>query len=91
MNQRYLKLHKPQLFSVGKGNENGNRNIRFISKNKMKIKVPHADGKHEWVVANVSFKEKYLKLIQELVNPNFPFGAGVYMRGKDWNCMLMFR
>jgi len=79
-NQKYLKLRKPQLFSVGKGNEKGNRNIRFISENKVKIKIPHANGKHEWLIANVSFKEKYLPLIRGLVNSNFPFSAGIYMK-----------
>jgi len=79
-NQKYLKLHKPQLFSVGKGSEKGNRNIRFISENKVKIKIPHANGRHEWLITNVSFKEKYLPLIRELVDSDFSFSAGIYMK-----------
>jgi len=38
--QPYLKLKTPQLFSVGKGNERGNRNIRFESSDVVKIKIP---------------------------------------------------
>ena len=47
-NQPYVKLTKPQLYSVGKSNEKGNRNVRFVSTDKVLIKIPHANGKHEF-------------------------------------------
>jgi len=47
--QPYLKLRKPQLYSVGESNEKGNRNVRFVSTDSVLIKIPHTDGKHEFV------------------------------------------
>ena len=54
-NQPYLKLKKPQLFSVGGKSEKGNRNIRFLSTDTLKIKIPSATGKHRWMLAKVRF------------------------------------
>mgnify|MGYP000371378411 FL=1 len=53
--QPYLKLKNPQLFSVGKGNEKGNRNIRLVSTNAVKIKIPSPTGRHRWIAAKVRF------------------------------------
>jgi len=58
VNQNKLRLRKPQLYSVGKGRERGNRNIRFTSTDRVLIKVPHANGRHEWVKCKVRFGEK---------------------------------
>jgi len=82
LNQPYLKLKKPQLFSVGKGNEKGNRNIRFESTDKVKIKIPSATGKHKWIIARVKFGRKYIPIIRELINSEIPYGAGVYLKEK---------
>lgn len=78
--QLYLKLRKPQLFSIGKSNEKGNRNIRFISTDKVKIKIPSADGKHKWIVVNVRFGEKYLGIIHELCSASYPYSATVCIK-----------
>jgi len=75
--QHYLKLKRPQLYSIGKSNEKGNRNIRFISTNKVLVKIPHADGKHEFVEFNVRFGKKHLPIVKELINSSFAFSAGV--------------
>ncbi len=75
--QSYLKLMKPQLYSVGKSNEKGNRNVRFVSTDKVLIKIPHANGKHEFVEFKVKFGKNYLPIVEELINPNFAFSAGV--------------
>ena len=78
--QAYLKLKKPQLFSVGKGNEKGNRNIRLVSADTVKIKIPSSTGRHRWIVAKVRFGSRYLEVIKELVNAQFPYGAGIYLK-----------
>ncbi len=79
-NQPYLKLKKPQLFSVGKGNEKGNRNIRLASADTVKIKIPSSTGRHRWIVAKVRFGGRYLEVVKELVNAQFPYGAGIYLK-----------
>ena len=78
--QRYLKLKKPQLYSVGKGMENGNRNIRLHSTDRVMIKIPSATGRHRWITAGVRFGKRYLPIIEELVNGGIPYGAGVYLK-----------
>jgi len=79
-NQPYLKLKKPQLFSVGRGAEKGNRNIRFVSTDTVKIKIPSSTGRHKWMVAKVRFGSKYLGIVKELVDAQFPYGAGIYLK-----------
>ncbi|RLG15939.1 hypothetical protein DRN63_04820 [Nanoarchaeota archaeon] len=37
LNQPYLKLKKPQLFSVGSKDEGGNRNVRLVSTDQTSI------------------------------------------------------
>jgi len=83
-----LKLRKPLLYSIGTKHEKGNRNIRLISTDRVLIKIPHANGKHEWIEAKVRFGKKYLPLLQELLSSGYSYGAGVTIKLKnkkeDW-------
>ncbi|MHC1628892.1 MAG: hypothetical protein ACXQTI_08695, partial [Candidatus Nezhaarchaeales archaeon] len=80
--QAKIKLRKPLLYSVGAKYEKGNRNIKLISTDKVLIKIPHADGKHEWIEASVRFGEKYLPLLQELISSDYSYGAGITIKLK---------
>jgi len=82
LSQPYLKLRKPQLFSVGSRDERGNRNIKFISTNQVLIKIPHADGKHSWIGAEVKFGKQHLPIIQELISGKYSYGASIVLKGK---------
>ncbi|OYT52048.1 MAG: hypothetical protein B6U76_10295 [Desulfurococcales archaeon ex4484_217_2] len=86
--QPHIKLRKPLLFSVGcKGLEKGNRNIRLVDTDKVLIKVPHANGKHEWIECKVEFGRKYLELVKELVLGEYPYSATITVKLKnkeDW-------
>ena len=75
-NQSKLRLRKPQLYNVGKACEKGNRNIRFISTDTVLAKVPHANGRHEWVKCKVKLGKKYIPIVEELVNAKFPYSVG---------------
>jgi IS605 OrfB family transposase len=75
--QPYLKLKKPQLYSVGVKAEKGNRNIRLMSTEIVLIKIPSATGKHRWLKAKVKFGRKHIPIIQELTNSNISYGAGI--------------
>lgn len=77
-----MKLKKPQLFSVGAKAEKGNRNIRLASTDKVLIKIPHADGKHEWLEAGVKFGRKHLPIVEELIRGNHSYGATIVIREK---------
>lgn len=79
-NQPYLKLRKPQLFSVGSSDENGNRNIKILSTNIVKIKIPSSTGKHRWITTKVKFGRKYIPIIHELITSNIAYGAGIYLK-----------
>jgi len=72
LNQPYLKLRKPQLFSVGSRDEKGNRNIKLVSTSEVLIKIPHATGEHSWLKARVKFGEKsaYSSIGEKLVVEN---------------------
>ena len=84
-NQPYLKLRKPQLFSVGRACEKGNRNIRLSSTERVKIKIPHADGRHEWIEGRTRFGSRYLPLIEELVKlENISYSAGIYIEDRGF-------
>ncbi len=78
--QPYLKLKKPQLFSVGSSDEKGNRNIKFDSTDTVKIKIPSASGRHRWIIAKAEFGRKHIPIIQELVASNITYGAGIYLK-----------
>ena len=80
LNQPYLKLKRPQLFSVGSKDERGNRNTKLISTNQVLIKIPHADGGHSWIKAEVKFGRQYLPIIQELISGKFSYGASIVLR-----------
>ncbi len=77
-------MRKKILFSVGKTAEKGNRNIRLIPSDKcfiIRIKIPHADGKHEWIYAKAIFGERYLPLLKELSGENISYGDEI---GEDY-------
>jgi len=82
--QPYLRLKKPQLFSVGSKykDEKGNRNIRLVSTSKVLIKIPHADGKQEWIEARMKFNSKYLPIVKELITAGHGYGATISLKEK---------
>ncbi|RLE80786.1 MAG: hypothetical protein DRJ51_05170 [Thermoprotei archaeon] len=80
----YLKLRKKFLFSVGKSAEKGNRNIRLIPSDNyfiVKIKIPHADGRHEWIECKAIFGKRYIPLLKELSKGNVSYGVEI---GEDY-------
>jgi len=83
-----IKLRKPLLYSVGAKIERGNRNIRLISTDRVLIKIPYANGRHEWIEAKVRFGKKYLPLLQELFGNGYSYSAGITIKlknkGVDW-------
>ena len=85
-NQPYLKLKKPQLYSVGSSDEDGNRNIKFINVNLVKIKIPSSNGKHRWILCRVKFGRKHIRVIKELIEKKMSYGAGITI--KDNKFML---
>ena len=86
-NQEHLKLKHPLLFSIGKGakRENGNRNIQ-IEGERIRIKIPHADGKHEWIEGRIKTSERYLPILKEL--KNYSYSAGIYLKGCEYYVYL---
>lgn len=56
---------------MGKSHEKGNRNMRFMEKDGelwLRVKIPHADGRHEWVGAPVKFGKRHLSIINHLMD-----------------------
>jgi len=86
-NQEHLKLKHPLLFSIGKGakRENGNRNIQ-IDGDRIRIKIPHADGKHEWIEGRIKTSERYLPILEEL--RNYSYSAGISLKGCEYYVYL---
>ncbi len=39
-------MKKPQLYSIGKGHEKGDRNVRVVDVDRVLIKIPRANGRH---------------------------------------------
>jgi len=76
--QCHLSLKKPLLFSHGKGagREDGNRNIKIESE-RIRIKIPHANGKHEWIEGKLRTQKRYKPILEEL--KNYSYSAGVAM------------
>jgi len=76
--QCHLSLKKPLLFSHGKGagREGGNRNIK-IEGERIRIKIPHANGKHEWIEGELKTQNRYKPILEEL--KNYSYSAGVTM------------
>lgn len=82
--QNHLSLKNPLLFSIGKGagREDGNRNIK-INGNEVKIKIAHADGKHEWVTEKLIIQKRYSPILNEL--ESYGYSAGISVRdNKYW-------
>jgi hypothetical protein len=85
--QDHLRLRKPLLYSLGSRDENGNRNIKFISTDRVLIKIPREDGRHEWIECKTLFSKKHLPVIEELVKGEYSYSAGVAIKlgkGGDW-------
>jgi len=78
--QPYLKLRKPQLYSVGSSDEGGNRNIKFVDPNLVKIKIPSANGRHRWILCKVEFGKKQIPIIKQVIGKKTSYGAGVSLR-----------
>jgi len=85
--QKYIRLIKPQLYSVGSSDEKGNRNIKFVETDKALIKIPHEVGGHEWIECRVLFGKKYIPVINELISGYYTYGVGVSIKvekSEDW-------
>lgn len=82
LNQPYLKLKKSQLFSVGSKDERGNRNVKLISTSDVLIKIPHANGKHGWIKAEVKFGKQHLPIISELISGEYSYGASIVIKNE---------
>jgi len=85
--QKYIRLRKPQLYSVGSSDEKGNRNIKLVETNRVLIKIPREVSGHEWVEYKVLFGEKYIPIINELTSGFYTYGAGISIKIKkneDW-------
>lgn len=82
--QPYLRLRKPQLFSVGCKHKSvkGNRNIKLVSTSKVLIKIPHANGKHEWIEAKIKIGPKHLPIVKELITNGYGYGATISLKEK---------
>jgi len=78
--QQFLKLRKPQLYSVGSSDEGGNRNIKFNSTNSVKIKIPSADGRHRWIWCKVKFGRKHIPVVRRVVEESISYGAGIAIK-----------
>lgn len=78
-NQEHLRLKHPLLFSIGKGakRENGNRNIQ-IDGERIRVKIPHVDGKHEWIEGEIKTSERYKPILEEL--KNYSYSAGISLK-----------
>lgn len=81
--QNHLALKNPLLFSIGKGagREKGNRNIRILE-NEVKIKIPHADGKHEWVTGKLIIPKRYSPILNEL--ESYGYAAGISVKNNKY-------
>ena len=80
LEQERLNLRRPQLYSVGKACERGNRNIRLMDTDKVLIKIPHADGRHEWAEFKVRFGKKHVPIVEELTaDRGVPYSASIVL------------
>lgn len=78
-------MGKPLLYSVGAKAERGTRNVGFVTTDKVLIKIPHKNGKHEWIECKVKFGRKYLPLVRELIEEGYSYGAGATIKLKNKN------
>jgi len=53
--------------------EKGNRNIRLLDTDKVLVKIPHADGNHEWIECKVKFGRRYLELVKRVNPGKYPY------------------
>ena len=85
--QNHLALKNPLLFSIGKGagREKGNRNIQ-IQENEVKIKIAHADGKHEWVTGKLIINKRYSPILNEL--ENYGYSAGISLKSNKYQLYI---
>ena len=85
--QCHLSLKKPLLFSLGKGagREGGNRNIR-IEGERIMIKIPHVNGKHEWIEGELRIHKKYKPVLGEL--RNYSYSAGIAMNNGSYSIYI---
>ena len=83
-NKPYLKLRKPQLYSVGSSDEDGNRNIKFVDTNLVKIKIPSSNGKHRWIFCKVKFGKKHIPIVRELINGKISYGTGISLKNDEF-------
>jgi len=85
--QCHLSLKKPLLFSHGKGagREGGNRNIR-IEGERIRIKIPHANGKHEWIEGKLRTQKRYKPILEEL--RNYSYSAGIAMNNSGYSVYI---
>jgi len=83
----HLSLKKPLLFSLGRGagREGGNRNIR-IEGERIRIKIPHANGKHEWIEGKLKTQNRYKTILDEL--KNYSYSAGVAMNNGGYSVYI---
>ena len=78
--QQFLKLRKPQLYSVGSSDEGGNRNIKLVSSSIVKIKIPSANGRHRWISCKVGFGRKHIPVIRRVIGEGISYGAGISLK-----------
>jgi len=85
--QCHLSLKKPLLFSHGKGagREGGNRNIK-IEGERIGIKIPHANGKHEWIEGKLRTQNRYKPILEEL--KNYSYSAGIAMNNGGYSVYI---
>ena len=85
--QCHLSLKKPLLFSHGSGagREGGNRNIK-IEGERIRIKIPHANGNHEWIEGKLRTHKKYKAVLGEL--KNYSYSAGISMNNGGYSVYI---
>ena len=83
----HLSLKKPLLFSLGRGagREGGNRNMR-IEGERIRIKIPHANGKHEWIEGKLRTQNRYKPILEEL--KNYSYSAGIAMNNGGYSVYI---
>ncbi len=80
-NPYHIKVRKLFIVSEGEASRHGNRNIRLESTSTAKVKYPY-DG--SWIVLKTRFGEKYLPLVEEIVElarrKRLSYGARIVFR-----------
>jgi len=81
----HLSLKKALLFSLGRRAEGGNRNIK-IEGERIRIKIPHANGKHEWIEGKLRTQNRYKPILEEL--KNYSYSAGIAMNNGGYSVYI---